>query len=791
MDKKLYFTIAYIILCGFSMFSQTDDIDNTIKEIEDKLTAYYSLERENINLHLNKTSFLNNESVWFKGYVLNRKTKRLFFDTTNVFAILYNNEGIKIHERLLFTSNGTFTGKFELNEKLPSGNYFIHVYTNWMNNFFEDESAIQKINIINPKEGLLLENQNPDKETLELKLNPEGGSLIKGITNVVGIKLSDCSGKTISNAEVDIKNNDGDILQTVKLNLFGYGKFEINPNHTIIKASCNIDTKKIETELPTSANTGINVEINSFSSIDKTIFKVKTNPESISAFASKPIFLVVNQDDKNFTLPIKFDSQNLQQVFIISNENLFDGINTMRIIDINLNQFCERVFYIYPKKNKTINLIQNYKKNGKVKMAGYSEYANANLSISILPQETKAQQIEQNLNYTSTIKPYINDTFNEVNYYFENVSRKQIYELDLVLLNQDKPKYEWKNIISSPPKSNYSFDIGLTIKGKINQELKNKQEHKVKLYSKKDLILVLSDVNDKNEYVFENIALADSTEVELSLLKMPELNTIAANFTTQVINRKRSFTKPFVVPFGTCKKFQNTYTIDSNDLPLFTSGIINLKDVTVTSTKKALQYENKFGNSYLRGFKIEEETNTNLLLFIERNGFKVNKTLNGELTISSRQVSSFSGPQTTPEISIDERVLFSFEELDGLNMNEIDEIYINANAFVPSGRNKQGIIKIYRKKNYNTKSVTKSVPFLIKEGFESNSSFKNNDYESFASKGFENFGIVDWCQTILTDEKGDFLFEFQDANLKNYKVIIKGVTLDGELINKEYKFTID
>jgi hypothetical protein len=211
----------------------------------------------------------------------------------------------------------------------------------------------------------------------------------------------------------------------------------------------------------------------------------------------------------------------------------------------------------------------------------------------------------------------------------------------------------------------------------------------------------------------------------------------------------------------------------------------------VTSTKKALQYENKFGNSYLRGFKIEEETNTNLLLFIERNGFKVNKTLNGELTISSRQVSSFSGPQTTPEISIDERVLFSFEELDGLNMNEIDEIYINANAFVPSGRNKQGIIKIYRKKNYNTKSVTKSVPFLIKEGFESNSSFKNNDYESFASKGFENFGIVDWCQTILTDEKGDFLFEFQDANLKNYKVIIKGVTLDGELINKEYKFTID
>ncbi|MGL2963104.1 hypothetical protein ACSVH2_04700 [Flavobacterium sp. RSB2_4_14] len=792
MDRKKDFITALLVLCSFSVFSQTDTNDSAKKEIQNKLTSYFSLERENINLHLNKTTFLTNETIWFKGYVVNRKTHQPFFNTTNVFAILYDDKGVKIFEKLLFVSNGTFTGKFELNEKLHSGNYFIHVYTNWMNNFIEDESTIQKINVINSAEGALTENQNPDKETLELKLHPEGGSLIKGITNVVGIKLSDCSGKTVSNTEVQIQNNNGDILQTVKLNPFGFGRFEIVPDNTLIKAVCNFDTKKIETILQTSTKTGISLEINSFTFLDKTIFKVKTNLESIPIIENKTIYLLVNQDDKNLIFPLKLNSQNLEQVVSILNENLYEGINTIRIIDNELNQWCERAIYIYPKKDKPISLLFNSKKNGKVKMVGYSEYANANLSIAVLPEETKAQEIENNLLYSSTIFPYLKDPFNEVNYYFTEPSRKQFYELDLALLNQSKPKYEWKNIVSNPPKSNYSFDIGLTIKGTINQELKNKEAYKVRLYSIKDLILVLSEVNEKNEYAFENIAIPDSTVVELSLLKSPEMNAVSTNFVTQVYNRNRPYTKPFLVPFGDCKKLQDNVYSDLYDLPKFNGEIINLKDVIVKSKpKRVLVNENKFGNSYLRGYKIDENDTSSLLGFIEQNGFNVSRTATGDVSITSRQITSFSGPRATPEVYLDERVLFSFAELDMMDMTEIDEIYINANAIVPSTRNKQGIIKIYRRKNFTAKSVSKSVPFLIKDGFENISSFTNSDYENFASKGFENFGIVDWRQTILTDEKGNFLFEFQDANIKKYKVIIQGFTINGELINKEFKISID
>ncbi|MEM0541278.1 hypothetical protein WFZ85_01495 [Flavobacterium sp. j3] len=793
MYKKINLTIALVILVSLSMFSQTEDTDTSIKKIQDKLTSYFFLERENINLHFNKTTFLTNETIWFKGYVVNRKTKQPFFNTTNVFAVVYDDKGSKIFEKLFFVDNGTFTGKFELNEKLHSGNYFIQVYTNWMNNFTEDESTIRKIDIINPVEGVFSETQNPDIETLELKLTPEGGSLIKGITNVIGLKLSDCFGKSPKNSEVQIQNNKGEILQTVKLNAFGIGKFEIIPTNKEIKAVCYFDTKKIETGLQTPSNTGIALEINSFTFLDKKIFKIKTNPETIKILENKKIYLAINQDDKNLILPLKLNSQNLEQVISILNENIFEGINTVRIIDNELKQWCERIIYLYPKKEKPINLLPNYKKNGKVNMVGYSEYANANLSISILPEETKAIEIEDNLFYSSTIKPYINDSFNEVNYYFTEPSRKKFYELDLVLLNQSKPKYEWKNIVSNPPKPNHSFDIGLTIKGTINKELKNKEDYKVRLYSNLDRILLLSDLNEKNEYVFENIAITDSTVVELSLLKSPEFNLVPSNFVTQVLNRNKHFIKPFYVPYFECKKPQVYEHSTLYDLPKYNGEIINLNDVVIKSkTKKTLVNENKFGNSYLRGYKIEENSTSNLLLFIEQNGFIVNRTSPGEVLITSRQVSSIFGERPTPEVFIDDIALpFTFAELDLIDMSEIDEIYINANAIVPTMRNKLGIIKIYRRKKISSKSVLKSTSFLIKQGFEMNTNFQNEDYENFASKGFKNYGIVDWNQTLLTDEKGNFLFEFQDANIKNYKVIIKGVTIDGQLIDKELDIVVE
>jgi hypothetical protein len=100
MNIKKYFFIAVLFLCRTSMLSQIIVEDVVKKQIQDKLSSYFLLERENINLHLNKTTFLTNEKIWFKGYVLNRKTHQPFYNTTNVFALLYDEKGNKVFEKL-------------------------------------------------------------------------------------------------------------------------------------------------------------------------------------------------------------------------------------------------------------------------------------------------------------------------------------------------------------------------------------------------------------------------------------------------------------------------------------------------------------------------------------------------------------------------------------------------------------------------------------------------------------------------------------------------------------------
>ncbi|MFN3753438.1 hypothetical protein [Flavobacterium sp.] len=785
-------SLPLIIILFLSTILQSQEAnDKNVSTIATAIDDYFFLERENIHLHLNKTTFLSNEKIWFKGYVVNRKTNQPFFNTTNVFALLYDDKGNKLFEKLLFANNGTFTGKFELDKNLHSGDYYIQVYTNWMNNFLESESTIQKVKIINPTEGAIVTNTNPT-ETLAISLNPEGGSYIKGVSNIVGVKLADCFGNTFDKASIEIQDEMNNVLQTIKLNPFGFGKFEIIPSNSPIKAVLQSSSLKVETLLPLASETGISLEVNNFSFADQVIIKVKTNIETIPLLKDKSLHVIVHQDDKKNITPLKVGIDHLEQTISIANKYLSEGINTIRIIDSDLKQWCERVIYIPQKEVKPINVMTNFKKDGKIKMVGYSDYADANLSISILPEETKAHDIENNFIYASTISPYITENFSNTNYYFAEPNRKKYYELDLVLLNQKKPKYNWRNIVSNPPKSNYTFDIGLTIKGTVNQELKNQEDYKVRLYSALDLILVLSDLNKKNEYQFENIAVADSTVVDLALLKSPELNVISTKFATQVLNRNKPFKKPFLVPFSDCPKPQ-FYTYDTSfDLPKFNGEIINLNEVVLkTNPKKTLVNENKYGNAHLRGYKIPENDTSSLLGFIEQNGFNVNRTSMGEVSITGRQNSTLLGAATTPEVYLDDRVLFSFAELDMLDMTDIDEIYISSTAIVPSTRNKQGIIKIYRRKNFITKSTVKSTSFMIKQGFERNSSFVNNDYLSFTNKGFENYGIVDWCQTILTDEKGNFVFEFLDANIKKYKIVIQGFTIDGKLINKEFNISID
>lgn len=778
-----FFPYLIALLASQIVFCQTDTNENKAK-ISSVLEEYFDLEREAIHLHTNKTTFLTNESIWYQGYIIDRKSSKPFF-TSNVFVVLYDEKGTKLSDKLLYANDGAFSGKFDLNKDLHSGNYYLQVYTNWMNNFSENESTLQKVTIINPREGVKnYKKVNPN--SLEVSLNPEGGSLILGIPNSVGIQIKDCRGNAPENCEATLQSSTGEILNSTKLNQFGYGKFEFTPISNNYKVVVNYENKLITKQLPNAEVTGFAMNVNNYSVAGKTLINIKTNAATVKNLSAKKLYLVIHQDHKNSINDISINESSLEQTFTIPASALSSGVNTIRIIDSELKEYASRLIYIYPKIEKSITLLKNNQKNNQIQLSGQSKYPNATFSSAFLPEKSIAWDDSSNIYSGITINPYLTDNLQHANYYFNNPNRMHFYELDLALLNQSQKKYNWEYMKVTKPAINYSFDMGLDLKGKIDPAIKNKTSHKTKLISHKNLLWLNGDITENGDYNFDHVLIADSTYVEMSLMKLPNFEEIKSKLTPQVLNRKRPFLKEFKIRIPEhCDDYLET--VDLDFLEFMDKKVIKLEEVKVENTKKPLRYATQFGNANLRGFKITETQDTqSLLQFIRNNGFDVEEK-DGHTVVYVRQRNSINAGQAGPAMFVDGRQIMDIIEVELMQMSEIDEIFLSPHAIVPGVRNYQGIIKIYRKKlNFNQNNY-KNNPnaFYITDGFSKYENFSNANYDFLGNNGFNNLGLLNWSQRALTDEQGTFSIEFTDYNQQKGKTIIEGMTKDGVLFQEE------
>ncbi|MBP6558282.1 MAG: hypothetical protein KA213_07935, partial [Flavobacterium sp.] len=627
MSKNIF--LLFILMISNIIYSQ-EAIDDNRSKIISALENYFFLEREAIHLHLDKTTFLTHEKIWYQGYIINRKTKKPFF-TTNVFVVLYDEKGKQVSEKLIYAYNGIFSGVIDLDAKIPSGNYYIQVYTNWMNNFSEDESSIFKINIINPNEGVK-NYKKIDEDSLELLLTPEGKNLVNNISNTIGIRVKDCRGNSPENLEAVIQNTKGETLKNIHINAAGFGKFEVNSEDDFDKVIIIYNDKTIVKTLPSKQSLGFGLEVNNFSFEGKTIIKIKTNRTTVDFFKTKKTYLIVHQDSKCFIHDLVLDKNTLEQTISLQNTDLFSGINTLRIVDSDLKEWANRVIYNAPKRETPINIVKNYRKYDKIEFVGYSSTPNTNLSIAVVPTETKSLTENYNILAGIGINPYITESLPNANYYLLEPKRIKNYELDLFLLNQTVSKYDWETIKTIKPATNFSFDIGLTLKGNINKNVKNNSDYKVKIASFKDQIIKSTEINEKGEYVFDNLILTDSTNLDISVLKLPNFENVEGKIGYQLLNRKKPFYKAFKPTFA-CKESVSEQLTSDFELPKFTTKAIELEEIKI---EKKLTYQKAIGNGFLSGYKVDEMMeNIDLMSFIERNGFVVVRRF-GEATIYSR-----------------------------------------------------------------------------------------------------------------------------------------------------------
>lgn len=104
MFKK---TTLLFLLLFFVISSHAQKINLTSNYEE-----YFKNTREIPYLHLNKTSFLKGEEIWFQSYVIEQNSKKLHPTTSNLYVAIFDKNGNLKEQKLIHIKEGIGAGSF-------------------------------------------------------------------------------------------------------------------------------------------------------------------------------------------------------------------------------------------------------------------------------------------------------------------------------------------------------------------------------------------------------------------------------------------------------------------------------------------------------------------------------------------------------------------------------------------------------------------------------------------------------------------------------------------------------
>ena len=777
--KNRYCQIFLLFFTYQLLLAQTDANQNIAV---DAIEKYFELERENIHLSVNKNAFMTNESIWFKGTVIAKKSQLLYPFTANVLVNLIDNDGKIIVNQLVYAEDGIFSGSIPLDKKIKSGTYFLQVYTNFMNNFAENESTVYKIKIYNSDEDNYMPSSAVDLSSINIQLFPESSVFLNGITNTIAIQVADCSGNVPIIDDAKVIDQAGNEITNFIINAQGVGRFDIkDTKYEVYKIVFNCQGKSFEKQLPLPQVKGVALSINNYTFEGKTFITLKTNSATLADIKNKKTSLFVLGNAKINLVNAVF-SEALETKFVIPSSEFFKGINTVFLVDDNNEKIAERIIF-FPVETKFVDLKILSKTGNKFVIKGNSNLKAANLSVSVLPSASICIEKNENainqLLFSNNLEVGLKNT----NYFFSDYSPKKNYELDMELMTK-KSRYTWGAITGASPSKTFEFDKGINIKGIANVDMKNNEQRNVKMSSIFSGIGQKTLLNDKNEFFFNNIFVQDSTKLYFELFKSNGQKQTLRAF-TQMVNPSRKFNKSLNI-----EKIKCNLIATNAEKIIFptTANVVNLKEIEIDNKKKASILTRDI--SMATGYKITDDMCKNymdIFSFLRANGYYVTRGMGDFRITPIGGIVGIRASLGSPAIFVNNVQEFDFSLLDIYTFCDIDEIHINRRGGGGGPEATNGIIYIFTKKMTNVSTApeaSQSQAFIVKNGFKKPLPYVSPNYFLTTEPAFQQFGSIHWISDVLTDNEGNFQFTMPVINQTEVKIVIEGVDAEGNIVSQ-------
>lgn len=544
VNKRTLLLVALLFLSVSSICAQQIGNEAPIMSyLREAMHFNRAIPQEKVYLHLDNTGYFENETVWFKAYLV-RTDRSSPSDLSKVLYVeLINMSGDVIKTtKWPVDSLGQSRGDLKLDSLLGSGFYEIRAYTRYMTSWGPLACYSRVIPVFKKpsEEGnysdlsirpRLYKHRDPNNrdrsdslhakamdeglsssemlKTISVQFFPEGGKLVEGKKSRVALMAADDNGYPYQ-SEGFVVNGNGDVLALVNTDSLGRGVFEVTPDGSPLSMQMR-NRKSGESRsvqifpLPPAEKEGCVLTLDAVS--DDMLVSVQCSDSLVGS----PLGCVLMHEgnilycDTMEALPlVEIELDRSRQHPGVSQFTVFDSLG--RIL-------AERRFFICPRSSSDDRVLVSsaatrLRPCGKVILDVQSlPYSTISLSAIDAGSMTNGKQgnIRTWLLLSSDVRGYISN----VDYYFESDDKAHRESADLLMLTQAWRRYDWDEMAGVKPMANpQPVEDKFYVFGKLNVYRKHNPASHVAmeafLYNESGESLTGSTVTDSlGRYAFE------------------------------------------------------------------------------------------------------------------------------------------------------------------------------------------------------------------------------------------------------------------------------------------------
>ena len=776
----------WVILFLTPIISQAQKDKNIIESFE----VYTEIPRETTYAHLNKSTYVKGEMMGFTAYVFDKYSKKISTETKNLYCTISNSDGQILKKKLLFVENGIASNVFFI-DSLPTGTYTFKAYTNWMKNFDENNHYQQSFKVIDTEDNQFIKPVKFSDLDVDLQVLGEGGHILFGVPNTIGIIAKNNLGYGIPKAKGQILDNNGLVVSEFKLNHVGITKTLFTPEKgKSYTASIVLDEKIISSPITGIKDLGLVLTLKRIR--EDIVAELLTNESSFGLFKRKSLKVALHNGE-NLKLT-EFQLKDKNAILKFPKEQWFTGINIITVFDEQNRPILERLFFNKEGiKTFQTNLKSKRIDNDSIQLALNLDSMDTttvhNISISVLPSNTKSYNHQHNIISQTYLRPYVKGTIEKARSYFQNNNPETDFNLDLVMLTQGWSSYDWNKIFNYNQVAIYPFERGIDVVANIN----GKQRGTYITYPlERSSTQIFTVSPDESQFTIKGIS-----PVDKDLLRIGYIEQTENDFAIKPTIYPQFYPSEFSVYDGFYETIFETFTVDDTKLnlpklePAWNNETVEVLDEVVINAVKeqtraeSLREASRFQIKLVTD--LEKGRGTRMDIYLAMLGWRTGyDMLTGRLSIVNPRPGA-----GTPVVYLDGSILNpgttqNFDVLALLRLGDIDYIEYDKNGINQASLGRSGgFIKIFTdKKEIFPKNTDKTSEYKIPLKFDDDKTFYTPKYQHYNSRFFNEYGTLDWFPKMRFNDKGELDLKIFNTNSNEINLYIEGISEDGCFISE-------